>query len=277
MWLAFALAAGIAAVAVESGPELAAPSLATVPAPERPPDCHPSMLSVWTSRVAAGATHVVLRLRNDGEVLCEADLRGTPDLHPLVEPDVWIEPGGSAELVLGPSGQNCLRPEVVSEAGMLVGSVPVRVPTLMVAACGWAYRALYPVEPPDQPCVGLVTIRVSGAVLVLNQTDAACSIGPVRSVDGSATTAVASVDGLGTRVRTLQPGDVAGFVVRGDHPCQADERPVTLVLEGGTTIVASLPGCPVEVELSAAVPWLDAVSERSPVAAATAAASVEPW
>ena len=73
-------------------------------------------LATWTAQVivAEASADAVVRIRNDGDLRCEVSVSGSPLIDPMMEPDVWLEPGVWADLVVGQSGDECLAPEVIN-------------------------------------------------------------------------------------------------------------------------------------------------------------------
>ena len=93
--------------------QIAAP---TVAPPDVPPSCELADLDLWTAQVVVGerSADAVIRVLNQGAAWCEPDIYASPQIDPLIEPDVWLERGGWADLVVGPSGEGCDDPAMVS-------------------------------------------------------------------------------------------------------------------------------------------------------------------
>lgn len=240
----------------------------TVPAPDRPPICRPDDLAVWTARTGPGPEVAVIRLRNDGPERCEAGLWGTAALHPLVEPDVWLDPGATADLVVGPSGRACLRPEAVAEVGFVVGDEQVLVPTALVAVCGWAYRALYPNESSSGPCRGLHATVARGAVVLENRSAETCSIGGLTGVDGAGVAVMAPSPSAAelVAVSALGPGDQAALEAVGVGPagsCPPPGRVVELRFDGGALATVVLDGCQLAIAVGPVRPWVGGLGGTS--------------
>ncbi len=251
----------------------------TVEAPESPPPCVPGKLATWTAQVivAEASADAVLRIRNDGDVWCEVSVRESPLIDPMMESDVWLNPGEWADLVVGQSGDGCLAPEAITVAAIDVNGRPVTVPTAMVSACGWWLTALYPNEAATGPCdpadLGVTT---TGALLVVrNDSFEACSVGQLVSIldgtadgntegdaetdtetdtEGDAETDTVrigapsrSADAAVTRlaITDLAPGDVIGFALVDDpfDGCSGSFTSHSVTFSIAGTLKARLPSC----------------------------------
>jgi hypothetical protein len=128
----------------------------TVPAPELPPPCEIADLVLWTAQmiVAADSADALIRVRNDGDVRCEVNVSGSPNIDPLMEPDVWLDPDGWADLIVGQTGEECLAPAPVTLAEVDINGTNLVVPTSIVAMCGWRLTALYPNSRRSAPPSG---------------------------------------------------------------------------------------------------------------------------
>ena len=235
-------------------------------APEQPPLCLPEQVTVWTARLGPGPDVAALRLRNDGFARCEVDVRGTVGLHRYSEPDVWLEPGATADFVVGPSGRTCLLPDEISEVAFLIGGVEVRRATAVVAVCGAAFTALYPNEPPDGPCTDLAATVVPGAVVLVNRSTRACGIGRLIGADGVAVmTPSASTEGL-VEVDVLGPGDSAAVEtapVGPAGPCAPADRLIELRFDDGTVVTTNRSGCEFAVAVGPVRPWVGGLGGTS--------------
>jgi hypothetical protein len=74
---------------------------------------------------------------------CEVDVSASPGFDPLMEPDVWLEPGSSALLVVGESGPGCDSSAEVRSIELDVNGRTRRV-DLPAAACAPTLVAFYP-------------------------------------------------------------------------------------------------------------------------------------
>jgi hypothetical protein len=134
-------------VASELAPSQVAAS--TVPEPELPPPCAVGDLRFSTPADATteGSVGAVIRIRNAGDVRCEVDVIDSPAADPLMEPDVWIDPGAEAELLVDQATSACAQPAPVSSVDLVVNGTPVTVPVAIAEACGVMLTAIYAVEP----------------------------------------------------------------------------------------------------------------------------------
>ncbi len=173
-----------ATTATELGPSQI--TAETVPAPELPPPCEIANLALWTARVIVGAdsADAVIRMRNDGDVWCEANVSQSPNVDPLMEPDVWLDPGAWADLIVGQSGDECLSPAPVTLVELDINGVKVVVPTAMVATCGWQLTALYPNEISTGPCdpAALQFVGTDSFLVVRNTALSTCAVGELSAV-----------------------------------------------------------------------------------------------
>jgi hypothetical protein len=225
----------------ETGPaeELAPSQLSspTAPPPDTPPPCDPADLSLWTARVEVRdhEADAVVRVRNDGAVWCEVDVSASPSVDPLMEPDVWLEPGAWADLLVGPGRDPCADPAIVTAVDVDVNGTPVVVPTAAVVRCGWQLVAFYPTEVSADPCDDLALAVVDAAVVIRNSGPAACRLGSLVSVDGEP-----AVDDPGAgeiAVPVLAPGDVVAVPIR---TAAGAARPVTLGFDSGVAVEVAL-------------------------------------
>jgi hypothetical protein len=123
-------------VATDLAPsQIAAP---TVPEPTKPPPCDPADLDLWTAQVLVADTtaDAVIRIRNNGADWCKADIGGSRFVDPLVGPDVWLDPGATADLVVGQAASECDDPMPVSVIPVSVGDFEVAVPSAWSRASG---------------------------------------------------------------------------------------------------------------------------------------------
>lgn len=231
--------------------QLAAP---TVPPPETPPPCDPSVLAIWTAQVmvADGLADAVLRVRNDGSSWCEVDVSASPSVDPEMEPDVWLDPGGWADLVIGESGagDDCAEPGAMRTARLDANGAAFDVETAVVS-CEPRLVAFYPNVISDEPC-DLVTAAVVAGAAVMRNEGPACRLGTVVSVDGEAV----DLDPVGP-VRgapVLARGDVValGLAVAGE--CEL--RPVEFAFDTGVVVTVAVPGCTATISSPVPQPWI---------------------
>ena len=121
----------------------------TVPEPELPPQCDVGDLRFSTPAdvTTAGSVGAVIRILNAGDVRCEVDVIESPTADPLMEPDVWIDPGAEAELLVDQAASTCARPAPVTSVDLVVNGTPVTVPVALAETCGVMLTAIYAVEP----------------------------------------------------------------------------------------------------------------------------------
>jgi len=121
----------------------------TVPEPELPPPCDVGELRFSTPAdvTTEGSVGAVIRIRNAGDARCEVDVIDSPAADPLMEPDVWIDPGAEAELLVDQSASTCAQPAPVTSVDLVVNGTPVTVPVAITEACGVMLTAIYAVEP----------------------------------------------------------------------------------------------------------------------------------
>jgi hypothetical protein len=254
---------GSSADGAPSTPALAPSQISaeTAPPPAAPPPCDAAELAFWTARVVvgSGAADAVIRVRNDGAIRCEADISRSPSIDPAIEPDVWLEPGGWADLVLGQTGEGCDDPEAVTSVEIDVGESLVTVPTAALATCGAWLTAFYPSDSAAVPCSDLEVLAVESFVLVRNDATVSCRLGELVDVSAgraSATITGARPDRSRPAVVDLARDDVVGFPSTHDP---GDFCPPTIV-EGTLTfdiagaVSAELPACS-RFELGPGRPW----------------------
>lgn len=218
---------------------------ATVPEPTKPPPCDPADLDLWTAQVVVADTtaDAVIRIRNNGSDWCKADIGRSRFVDPLVEPDVWLDSGATADLVVGQADTGCDDPMPVSVIPVAVGDSEVAVPSALLA-CEWWLTAFHPNEPAVERCDRgqLDVVVVDAAVLVRNSSTRPCLLDRVTDVIDAGTGAAdgadpdadtgavdGDVDGDVVDVRQVLPGDVVAFGRRLRTPCGGPPRPVVLV------------------------------------------------
>lgn len=227
----------------------------TAPPPEIPPSCEPSDLSLWTAQVLLhdGGADAVIRVRNDGDVRCEVDVSGSPFVDPLMEPDVWLEPGSWADVVVGARGDGCDELSIVALAPLDVNGEQVEIRTAAVVACGWQLTAFYPNDVSDEPCGELAVAAVDGAVVVRNDGFQPCRLGSLVSVTGDDVTAVLKEPAVAVPV--LAGGDVVAFSLDGvDGGCA--DRPVELRFDTGVAADVEISVCAASIGSGPPQPWL---------------------
>jgi hypothetical protein len=248
----------------------------TVPEPTSPDPCRGDDVEMWTARVAPSADTAVIRMRNVSDAWCEPDIGRSPLLDPAIEPDVWLLPAGSADLVVGPDGSECAEPAIIDRVQVGVGTDSVVVPTALVT-CGWWLTAFYPNDTVQGACAlaGLDVAVAEAAVVVRNASPRPCAIGGLVDVAGAPVAQAATAE---PAVFELWPGDVASFGAPGEDGCEGVHELVVLT-DGavGEFAVADVP-CEIEFELGAASPWFGTAKgppARLPAGAADPADMVE--
>ncbi len=217
--------------------------------------------------VAETSADAVVRVRNTGDVWCEPDISGSPLIDPAIEPDVWLDPGGWADLVVGQSGRECFDPAIVSDAEIDIHGEAVVVPTSAIAMCGWRLTAFFPNDVATDPCDQLDSVTVTGAVLVRNASFAPCVLGELVAVEGKGASTTPRVDVDVPMVVDLAGGDVVAlpFAVDPILDCDSATGEGALTFEGAGTVEVEAIACGSEFELGAARPWYG--TENGPLAA----------
>ena len=231
----------------------------TVATPDTPGPCDLADLEFWTSQVIVGdqSADAVIRVRNMGDVWCEPDISASPLIDPAIEPDVWLDPGGWADLVVGQSGRECFAPGLVSLAQLDVSGEAVVVPTAAIAMCGWHLTAFFPNEVAVEPCDQLDVVDVEGFVLVRNASFTSCVLGELVGVDGNATSIGPPTDSGVPAIIDLAPGDVVAFTRAVDPTvdCDADPSAGALTFEAAGAVDAPEQECGAIYEAGAGRPW----------------------
>lgn len=232
----------------------------TVPTPSIPGPCELADLEFWTAQVMLGesSADAVIRVRNVGAEWCEPDISESPLIDPRIEPDVWLERGGSADLVVGQRGDACAEPSAVTLAQIVVAGESTAVPTAALA-CEWWLTAFYPTEPAADACVpdDLDTAVVSGGVVLRNRSFQSCALGPLVEVDGEEPLPEPATEPGVPRVSDLMPRDVVMFGRTGST-CDADPRPVTLVFEAAGGVTVDDVPCEIVFEFGSGRAWFGA-------------------
>jgi hypothetical protein len=231
----------------------------TVAAPTTPGLCSLADLELWTAQAFVGdrSADAVIRIHNVGPAWCEVDVSGSILLDPAIEPNVWLDPGAWADLVVGQSGEECFDPTIVTFADFDVNGEAVVVPTSAIAPCGWHLTAFYPNDLTTQPCDQLDTVSVDGFVLVRNAGPVACGLGELTAVDGrgAATATRTPTDALS--VVDLAAGDVVAiaFAVSGAVDCGVASGPGAMTFDVAGSIHVDTIHCGSLYELGAPRPW----------------------
>lgn len=251
---------GTSVVSVGPAVELAPSQLdaSTVAPPETPPPCDPADIITWTAQVVVSdtAADAVIRLRNDGTEWCEVDVRASPFRDPRVEPDVWLEPGEWADLVIGGADDGCGSDPLVTDAPISLNGEERVVPTAAVQPCRWQLTAFFANETAVDPCAAdaLDVVATEHEIVLRNSSSAACVLGELRGASGLAT--VERADG-GVAITALAAGDVVAFGLDAPPPSGCADGPAVLDLGvAGRVAVDPLVGCR-SVELGPARPWFD--------------------
>lgn len=193
----------------------------TVARPVTPEPCAVADLEFWTAQVQIGSSSAdaVIRVRNAGTVWCEADISLSPLIDPDVEPDVWLDPGAWADLVVGQSGDECAEPATVTRAQIEVNGDRIVVPTAAIATCGWRLTAFFPNDLAVDACTpDQLEFAVRDRVLLVhNFATAACTLGDVVPTGISE----AALDSAVTEpsIVDLARGDVVAFDLIDDESC----------------------------------------------------------
>ncbi len=225
----------------------------TVAEPPSPDPCRARDVEMWTAQVGPAADTAVIRMRNVSDTWCEPDIGRSPLLDPAIEPDVWLLPDGTADLVVGPDGSECADPQVVDRVQVGIGEESALVPSALVT-CGWWLTAFYPNDAVQDACdvSDLDIVAAATTVVVRNASTKPCGIGGLVDVEGAAV--VADATPPAPAVTELLPGDVVSFGAAGDA-CEGVRDLVVLTDEiVGELRVREVP-CDVEFELGAARPW----------------------
>jgi hypothetical protein len=85
----------------------------------------------------------VVLIRNVGAVECEVDVSQSPNRDPLMEPSVWLHPGGEGELAVEANDRGCAQPASNDDVGLVVNGQPVRAPVTLAPACSVTLAAIY--------------------------------------------------------------------------------------------------------------------------------------
>lgn len=99
----------------------------TVAEPVGPPPCDPRLLTWSTAIPSDPDTVLVVRVVNTGDVECEVDLSESAIADPTMEPDVWLEPGATGEVLIADRDPGCAQPAVEPVVSLTVNAAPVDV------------------------------------------------------------------------------------------------------------------------------------------------------
>lgn len=225
----------------------------TMPTPELPPPCEIANLALWTAQVIVGAdsADAVIRIRNDGDVWCEVNVSQSPNIDPLMEPDVWLDPGGWADLIVGQTGDECLSPAPVTLVEIDINGVKVVVSSAMIATCGWRLTAIYPNEISTGPCNPdeLEAVGVPfGFLVVRNRSTSLCALGELIGVSRLDTELQSSklvTTPATPAVVDLAAGDVVAFPMQSNPvaDCTIFVQSHELSFSVAGIVTASLPNC----------------------------------
>jgi hypothetical protein len=116
-------------------------SASTVADPGAPPPCDVGVLAFSAPDAAA------IRIRNDAAVQCEVDVFESELADPLMEPNVWLDPGAEAEVLVEETDATCDSPRAISSIRLVVNGSAVDVPIAIPPTCGMVLSAIYQVEP----------------------------------------------------------------------------------------------------------------------------------
>ncbi len=235
----------------------------TVAAPTTPGPCSLAKLEMWTAQVtiADDTADATIRLLNLADEVCEVDVTGSMWLDPAIEPNVWIDPGGWADLVVGQSGQKCLSPELVTLAEFNILGDTVVVPTAAITSCGWELTAFFPNDLATQPCDQLDTATVEGFVLIHNAGFDSCVLGELTAVDGHSAAMTARLEASNPSealgVVDLAPGDVVAipYTMVDGVSCDTETGPGSMTFDAAGIVPVEMIACGSLYELGAARPW----------------------
>lgn len=241
----------------------------TAPRPDTPPPCEADDVELWTAAVRPSETtaDAVVRMRNVSDTWCEADIGRSPRLDPAIEPDVWLRPGDTADLVVGQAVDPCAEPALATTVQVGIGDASVVVPSALLT-CGWWLNAFYPNEVVTNPCGrgDLDVVATAGAVVIGNPSPAPCLVDALTAVDGVPLAASAAGPAI-----VVFPGDAVAVGRPGDAECDGQ---VGRTLRFGADVDVAVDGvpCGLTFESSMPGPWYGA--PNGPVAFLAADAGV---
>ena len=212
----------------------------TVAQPDTPPPCGLEDLAWWTAQVArvGRSGTATLRVRNDGATWCEVDIGSSPGVSAEIEPNVWLEPGEWADLLVGSSATGCPA-EVVREVDLILGGATAfSVPTGLVVECGVALIAFYVADPASGPCTALTPAVTDGALLVRNDDVDSCELGELVGAEGIEIGDAS--EGSSVSITELAGGDVVAFDLQ--PPIGTDCSDESATVEFATAGELTVPG-----------------------------------
>jgi hypothetical protein len=115
----------------------------TVADPAEPPLCDVDALTF--SAPDAGA----IRIRNEARVQCEVDVFESELADPLMEPNVWLDAGTEAEVLVEEADATCDAPLPITSIDLVVNGRAVEVPVSIPPTCGVLLSAIYQVDPAE--------------------------------------------------------------------------------------------------------------------------------
>jgi len=89
------------------------------------------------------SAEMIIEIRNTGSVECEVDVSKSPSRDPLMEPGVWLRPGGNAELTVATDDTQCEQPATVTSVDLVVNGEPVEAPVMLPPTCRTTLTAIY--------------------------------------------------------------------------------------------------------------------------------------
>lgn len=219
----------------------------TMPAPDGPSDCDINDLSLWTAQVSVGqlSSDSIIRIRNDGDQVCEADLSRSANAGAMMEPDVWIEVGGWADVAVTQTGSSCFLPRTVTSGELDINGQAAPIAMATIASCTWELSALYPTESAWIPCGrDPLDVAVTSNFVVVRLPDdtTACQLGDLVSVGyptGNEPRPAA------IEISDLAPGDVVAFrySTYASGNCVRTAKLSMLTFSVGAEISALIPRC----------------------------------
>jgi hypothetical protein len=246
-------------------------SASTAPPPATPPPCGADDVELWTAATRPGASTVdaVVRMRNVGDSWCEADIGRSPLLDPAIEPDVWLQPGDTADLVVGQAVEPCDDPALVTAVQVGIGDTSVVVPSALVT-CGWWLTAFYPNDAVATPCErgDLELVVTAGAVVIGTSSSAPCVIDALTAVDGVPLVAPSSAP----QPIEVFPGDVVAVGRPGGAACEGS---ASRTLRFDNSLEAEIDGVPCGFVFESAPPRPWYGSPSGPAAFLPAGAGLE--
>lgn len=229
----------------------------TVPEPPTPGPCALDDVEMWTANVEVTelsdgfSSRTAIRIRNRSDVWCEPDIGRSPRLDPLIEPDVWLQPGDEAELWVGDRQTDCAAPEFQPAVQVAIGDEPALVPTA-VLACQWWLDAFLPLDEPTSACEpGDLDLRATDSAVIVQVETASCRLaeivapGEPTTDPGESSTPVVNV---------LRPGDVAMLASVADESCDDPERSIVVDVGAEQRTIDEVP-CGLQWFDGGARPW----------------------